>query len=71
MLSDYCWSLKRDTNVSHKRKAIKRSFETKRKRFKAINIYAEQKEFVYNSVKKNLKNKTGAMNPGKPRNDRL
>jgi len=36
-----------------------------------INIYAEQKEFVYSSVKKNLKNKTGAMNPGKPRNDRL
>jgi len=34
MLSGYCWSLKRDTNVSHKRKAIKRLFETKRKRFK-------------------------------------
>lgn len=27
MLGDYCWSLKRDTQISHKRKALTRSFE--------------------------------------------
>lgn len=32
MMSDYCWSLKRDTTTSHKRKPLRRSFATKRAR---------------------------------------
>lgn len=27
MLADYCWNLKRDTTIPHKRKALRRSFE--------------------------------------------
>lgn len=33
MLADYCWGLKRDTETSHKRKAIRRSFESKKTRY--------------------------------------
>lgn len=33
MLSDYCWSLKRDTKITHKRKSLRRSFESKKTRY--------------------------------------
>lgn len=33
MLADYCWGLKRDTETSHKRKAIPRSFKSKKTRY--------------------------------------
>lgn len=33
MISDYCWSLDRDTTNKHKRKGVRRSFETKITRF--------------------------------------
>lgn len=32
MMSDYCWSLKRDTSNVHKRKSLRRSFTNKRTR---------------------------------------
>lgn len=35
MLADYCWSLQRESNDPHKRKAIRRTFTTERKRFRA------------------------------------
>lgn len=33
MLADYCWGLKRDTKLHHKRKSIRRSFESKKTRY--------------------------------------
>lgn len=33
MMADYCWSLKRDTNVEHRRLSGLRSFENKRNRY--------------------------------------
>lgn len=34
MLADYCWSLQRESTETHKRKAIRRSFTTERRRFR-------------------------------------
>lgn len=33
MMADYCWSLQRDTKIPHKRRPIRRSFETKKTRY--------------------------------------
>lgn len=33
MMADYCWCLKRDSPTPHKRKSIRRSFETKKTRY--------------------------------------
>lgn len=33
MMSDYCWSLKRDTPNKHKRKSLRRYFANKRTRY--------------------------------------
>ena len=33
MMSDYCWSMKRDCKTSYKRQAVRRSFESKVKRY--------------------------------------
>lgn len=32
MLADYCWGLKRDTNTDHRRKSLKRSFASKKRK---------------------------------------
>lgn len=55
--------------MSHNRKAIQRSFDNIRKNFKAYDeyIYAEQM-ILFQRIKKN---RTGTMNTGKSRNDRL
>lgn len=46
MLADYCWGLKRDTKVPHKRKSIRRSFESKKTR------YASKKSLTLQNTKK-------------------
>lgn len=30
MLTDYCWGLKRDTAIKHKRNALRRTFDSKK-----------------------------------------
>ncbi|GBM14416.1 hypothetical protein AVEN_246582-1 [Araneus ventricosus] len=42
MMADYCWCLKRDSDVDHKRKTRKRSFLTSRKHKSYHNIVNEQ-----------------------------
>lgn len=37
MLADYCWGLKRDTKTDHKRKSLRRSFESKKTRYSSRN----------------------------------